>query len=130
MKNTTLKGHISKGFSLVEMLVVIAVIGVIAAIAIPNLGNARDAATDAKDQRNAQSVVSMYQAGKAAGAAWGSGHAVDAVVTGANGQGAFVNENFKVTLSPAEVTAVKQYVSSTGVYTPKTYTAATTTTGG
>lgn len=68
MKNVSLKNTIAKGFSLVEMLVVIAVIGVIAAIAIPNIGSINASAKDAKNQRNAQSVVSVYSAATAAGA--------------------------------------------------------------
>ena len=67
MKYTPIKSF-KRGFSLVEMLVVIAVIGIIAAIAIPNIGNINSASTTAKDQRNAQTIVSVYQAAAAAGA--------------------------------------------------------------
>jgi prepilin-type N-terminal cleavage/methylation domain-containing protein len=101
MKNTSLKNSISKGFSLVEMLVVIAVIGVIAAIAIPNIGSINQSAKDARNQRNAQSIVSMYQSGSAAGVAWDGGSSVtakvNAVIAGAEpSDGAFAGKIFKV----------------------------------
>jgi type IV pilus assembly protein PilA len=100
MKNTSLKNSISKGFSLVEMLVVIAVIGVIAAIAIPNIGSINQSAKDARNQRNAQSVVSMYQSCAAAGVVWDGSTRnakVDAVITGqAPTDGAFAGKSFKV----------------------------------
>jgi type IV pilus assembly protein PilA len=70
MKHLNLKNTAAKGFSLVEMLVVIAVIGVIAAIAIPSIGSINKSATDATAQRNAQNIASMYQAGEAAGVDW------------------------------------------------------------
>lgn len=56
-----------KGFSLVEMLVVIAVIGIIAAIAVPNIGNINNSAKDATYRRNAQSIASVYASAQAAG---------------------------------------------------------------
>lgn len=56
-----------KGFSLVEMLVVIAVIGVLTAIAIPMIGRINDQATLAKNNRNAQAVAAMFNAAKSAG---------------------------------------------------------------
>ena len=100
MKNTSLKNTISKGFSLVEMLVVIAVIGVIAAIAIPNIGSINQSAKDARNQRNAQSIVSMYQSGAAAGVSWTGATRnlkVDSVITGeAPTDGAFAGKSFKV----------------------------------
>ena len=65
MKNT--KKALNKGFSLVEMLVVIAVIGIIAAIAVPNIGRINDAAQEAKDRRNAQNIASIYASAHAAG---------------------------------------------------------------
>lgn len=58
---------IQKGFSLVEMLVVIAVIGIIAAIAVPNIGRINDAAKDATYRRNAQNLCSVFASAQAAG---------------------------------------------------------------
>ena len=66
MKLNTSKNS-KKGFSLVEMLVVIAVIGVLTAIAIPIIGRINEQATIAKDNRNAQAVVTMYNAARAGG---------------------------------------------------------------
>jgi type IV pilus assembly protein PilA len=126
MKNTTLKNKIAKGFSLVEMLVVIAVIGVIAAIAIPNIGSINASATTAKNQRNAQSIVSVFQAGAAAGVAWSGATAaalVTDVVTGrAPASGAFSGKTFKVPgISADEQTAALTKITLVGtelVYTP------------
>ena len=67
MKLNTSKNS-KKGFSLVEMLVVIAVIGVLTAIAIPIIGRINEQAEIAKDNRNTQAVVTMYNAARAAGA--------------------------------------------------------------
>ncbi|MDF1755862.1 MAG: prepilin-type N-terminal cleavage/methylation domain-containing protein [Verrucomicrobiales bacterium] len=65
MKNT--KKALNKGFSLVEMLVVIAVIGIIAAIAVPNIGKINDSAKESKNRRNAQSIASVFASAQAAG---------------------------------------------------------------
>jgi type IV pilus assembly protein PilA len=101
MKHLNLKNTAAKGFSLVEMLVVIAVIGVIAAIAIPSIGSINASAQTATAQRNAQSVVSMYTAGSAAGVVWAGGAVrndkIAAVVAGDSPpNGAFVGKIFKV----------------------------------
>jgi prepilin-type N-terminal cleavage/methylation domain-containing protein len=66
MKLTPIKS-VKKGFSLVEMLVVIAVIGIIAAIAVPNIGRINDAAKDSTYRRNAQNVASVFASAQAAG---------------------------------------------------------------
>jgi prepilin-type N-terminal cleavage/methylation domain-containing protein len=65
MKNT--KKALQRGFSLVEMLVVIAVIGIIAAIAVPTIGKINDSAEEAKDRRNAQSLASVFATAQTAG---------------------------------------------------------------
>jgi prepilin-type N-terminal cleavage/methylation domain-containing protein len=66
------KNVLNKGFSLVEMLVVIAVIGIIAAIAIPSIGSINASAQTATAKRNAQNIASVYQSGLADGVAWGA----------------------------------------------------------
>jgi prepilin-type N-terminal cleavage/methylation domain-containing protein len=63
--NNTPRNH--KGFSLIEMLVVIAVIGIIAAIAVPSIGRINDSAKQATDRRNAQNIASVFSSGQAAG---------------------------------------------------------------
>lgn len=113
--NLNTKNLIAKGFSLVEMLVVIAVIGVIAAIAIPSIGSINQSAKDARNQRNAQSIVSMFQSGSAAGVAWvGATKAlkVDDVVAGrAPTDGAFSGKTFKVpNLTGADLTDALPYI--------------------
>ena len=115
MKHLNLKNTATKGFSLVEMLVVIAVIGVIAAIAIPSIGNINNSAKTATNQRNAQSIVSMYQAGSAAGVAWAGtdrNSQVKAVIDGAFPlDGAFANKTFKVpNISDADKVAAYPYI--------------------
>jgi type IV pilus assembly protein PilA len=100
MKHLNLKKKANKGFSLVEMLVVIAVIGVIAAIAIPSIGSINSSAQTATAERNAQSIMSVYQSGLAAGATWpnvtSAASLITAVVAGTTGTGAFAGTNFQV----------------------------------
>ena len=98
-----------KGFSLVEMLVVIAIIGVIAAIAVPQISNFTEAANKGKDQRNAQNLSSVCSAAQAAGhdfvaSLTTEAEIVDAVVLGATvASGAFKDEYFGVpNMSPEE----------------------------
>ena len=55
-------GYLTKGFTLVELLIVIAIIGTIATIAIPILVSSRNRATDIKAQNSLRSVVSAEAA--------------------------------------------------------------------
>ena len=56
-----------KGFSLIEMLVVIAVIGIMAAIALAALGPRFEGFSEARDRRNAQSLAAISLAAQSAG---------------------------------------------------------------
>lgn len=51
-----------KGFTLMEMLIVIAIIAVLVAIAIPVLGAQLDRSKDATDEANARSAYALMQA--------------------------------------------------------------------
>ena len=130
------KNAVQKGFSLVEMLIVIAVIGIIAAIAIPNIGNINQAAKTAKDKRNAQTIASVYQAGNAAGVSWGDSSvstAASAVIAGGSpSDGPFADNTFIVpNISGEDLTGAENYLTWTaGIgleYTPGATGSGTTT---
>lgn len=111
MKN--LKKNIKKGFSLVELLVVIAVIGVIAAIAIPAMSNIFENSRTAKARRNAQNLASTYAAARAAGATFTAATTADALSalnTGVVGSGQFATTTFQVTLDADERTAAEAHL--------------------
>lgn len=106
-----------KGFSLVEMLVVIAIIGVIAAIAVPQISNFTDAANKGKAQRNAQNLSSVCSAAQAAGHDFVGAETVAATVIAAlvNGttvaEGAFAGKFFGVpNMSTTEQGAAAEYL--------------------
>lgn len=90
-----------RGFSLVELLVVITVIGVIAAIAIPSLSFAHENSRVAIAKRNAQQIASIFGAGEGVGApgfraASSLESAVNAVGTGSWGGGITSDSFFQV----------------------------------
>ncbi len=52
-----LRGNNSKGFTLIELMIVIAIIGILAAIAIPNFINYRNKAYCSKVETDAQNMI-------------------------------------------------------------------------
>ena len=119
MKNL-IKTNAKKGFSLVELLVVIAVIGVIAAIAIPAMSGIFGKADATKSKRNAQNIVGTFNAARAAGNVDASyttaALAISAITTGTGitGGGAFLTSRFVVPLSSTEVTNATPGITAIG----------------
>lgn len=65
INNLKKKLRSNKGFTLVEMVIVLAIIGVIAALAIPIYGNIMEKANQTADEANIKTVetaVAVYQA--------------------------------------------------------------------
>jgi len=118
------KNVLAKGFSLVEMLVVIAVIGIIAAIAIPSIGSISSSAAKARDQRNAQNIASVYATGNSAGVVWTTapGATAASVVTTVTGGGttpAPDSAYFGVDgLNTAAKASCTTYLTAGGAYNP------------
>lgn len=56
-----MKNMNKKGFTLIEMLVVIAIIAILVAIIIPTVSNATEKAKQATDLANVRSMVAQYQ---------------------------------------------------------------------
>jgi prepilin-type N-terminal cleavage/methylation domain-containing protein len=112
----TFRSQKLKGFSLVEMLVVIAIIGILAAITIPSLLSDVSGAKAAASKRNAQTIATCAQMALAAGDTTVKNSpdmesAIGKLMNGVRGQGVLKDSVFNLSrLGVEEINAAKPYL--------------------
>ena len=109
----------ARGFTLVELLVVIAVLGVMTALVIPVMSSIFGTADDTVVRRNAQNIVCHFNSARGAGnrAVFGDvNDAIAAVTTssGITGGGAYSTTVFLCPLSTVETINAASYITTIG----------------
>jgi type IV pilus assembly protein PilA len=94
------RGHSQRGFSLIELLIVVAIILIIAAIAIPNFIRSRMAANEAAAVENVRTITT---ASVVYSTTWGNGYPPSLAAMG--GTGATATCDFANLLDPVIATA-------------------------
>jgi prepilin-type N-terminal cleavage/methylation domain-containing protein len=112
MKTDSNQNRRNRGFSLVEMLVVIAVIGILAGIAIGAMSSTNETAKTNAAKRNAQTLCSLYSSARSVGASFTSATKagiLDEMIIGRSGTD-LSGSQFKMSpLAEADKTAALAY---------------------
>jgi prepilin-type N-terminal cleavage/methylation domain-containing protein len=115
-KANVIKSPVAKGFSLVELLIVIAVMGVISSIAIASVSGIFQKSKDATVNQNVQNLATVFNGSRAAGAVYAV-YTKDSIIdeltgpTGVRGSGSMSTIVFRLPMTAEAIAAAKSSTS-------------------